>query len=179
MLEHMMFKGTEKLGPNEFSRIIAANGGRENAFTGRDYTAYFQSMEKTRYPVSFELESHVKGNCSISGVDELIAQMLDKLISNAVDFHAHSTPIVIRIQQHDHNLVLSILNQGESLPEHMQDNLFESMVSVRSKKGEAPHLGLGLYIVRLIVDFHEGSVRALNRQDTQGVEIRITLPERK
>ena len=132
------------------------------------------------YPsVSFELESHVKGNCSISGVDELIAQMLDKLISNAVDFHAHSTPIVIRIQQHDQNLVLSVLNQGESLPEHMQDNLFESMVSVRSKKGEAPHLGLGLYIVRLIVDFHEGSVRALNRQDTKGVEIRITLPELK
>lgn len=46
MLEHMMFKGTEKHPPGEFSRIIAANGGRENAFTGQDYTAYFQSLEK-------------------------------------------------------------------------------------------------------------------------------------
>ena len=45
-LEHMMFKGTENLAPNEFSRIIAANGGRENAFTGRDYTAYFQTMDE-------------------------------------------------------------------------------------------------------------------------------------
>ena len=57
VLEHMMFKGTKKHGPGEFSRIIAENGGRENAFTGRDYTAYFQSLEKGRLPVAFELES--------------------------------------------------------------------------------------------------------------------------
>lgn len=47
LLEHMMFKGTDKLAPGEFSRIIAANGGDENAFTGRDYTAYFQTDRKS------------------------------------------------------------------------------------------------------------------------------------
>lgn len=57
MLEHMMFKGTKKHKPGEFSRIIAENGGDENAFTGRDYTAYFQTLEKSRLPVSFELEA--------------------------------------------------------------------------------------------------------------------------
>jgi zinc protease len=57
VLEHMMFKGTEKHGPGEFSRIISENGGRENAFTSRDYTAYFQSLEKSRLPVAFELEA--------------------------------------------------------------------------------------------------------------------------
>ncbi|HLF98657.1 MAG TPA: pitrilysin family protein [Methylococcaceae bacterium] len=57
ILEHMMFKGTEKHPPGEFSRIIAANGGRENAFTGADYTAYFQTLEKSRLEVSFELEA--------------------------------------------------------------------------------------------------------------------------
>ena len=57
MLEHMMFKGTEKHPPGEFSRIISANGGNENAFTGQDYTAYFQTLEKSRLPVSFELEA--------------------------------------------------------------------------------------------------------------------------
>jgi zinc protease len=56
-LEHMMFKGTENLAPKEFSRIIASNGGRENAFTGRDYTAYFQTMEADRLEVSFRLEA--------------------------------------------------------------------------------------------------------------------------
>ena len=66
VLEHMMFKGTQKLAPNEFSKIIAENGGRENAFTGRDYTAYFQTMEKRRLPVSFELEADRMRNIIIS-----------------------------------------------------------------------------------------------------------------
>lgn len=57
VLEHMMFKGTKKHPPGEFSRIIAANGGRENAFTGRDYTAYFQTLSKDRLEVSFEMEA--------------------------------------------------------------------------------------------------------------------------
>lgn len=57
MLEHMMFKGTDKHKPGEFSRIIAENGGDENAFTGTDYTAYFQTMNASRLEVSFELEA--------------------------------------------------------------------------------------------------------------------------
>ncbi|MBB1125106.1 M16 family metallopeptidase [Thiospirillum jenense] len=57
LLEHMMFKGTEKVGPGEFSRIIAENGGDENAFTSRDYTAYFQTIATDRLAIAFELEA--------------------------------------------------------------------------------------------------------------------------
>ena len=57
VLEHMMFKGTETYPPGEFSRIIAENGGSENAFTSQDYTTYFQRMEKSRLPISLELEA--------------------------------------------------------------------------------------------------------------------------
>ena len=56
-LEHMMFKGTEKYATGEFSRIISENGGRENAFTGADYTAYFQTLESSRLSISMELEA--------------------------------------------------------------------------------------------------------------------------
>ncbi|MGR9034984.1 MAG: M16 family metallopeptidase [Gammaproteobacteria bacterium] len=57
MLEHMMFKGTDKHPAGEFSKIIAENGGEENAFTSHDYTAYFQTMEASRLAISFELEA--------------------------------------------------------------------------------------------------------------------------
>jgi zinc protease len=57
MLEHMMFKGTATHPPGEFSRIMAANGASENAFTSTDYTAYFQTIAKNRLSVSFELEA--------------------------------------------------------------------------------------------------------------------------
>jgi zinc protease len=57
MLEHMMFKGTERVGPEEFSRIIQENGGNDNAFTSRDYTAYFENLSSDRIQVAIDLES--------------------------------------------------------------------------------------------------------------------------
>lgn len=57
LLEHLMFKGTPNMPGGEFSRLIAANGGDENAFTSRDYTAYFQTLEKERLELSFRLEA--------------------------------------------------------------------------------------------------------------------------
>ncbi len=57
VLEHMMFKGTSHYGPNEFSQIIAENGGEENAFTSRDYTGYYELLEKSRLPIALELEA--------------------------------------------------------------------------------------------------------------------------
>ncbi|SMG63674.1 zinc protease [methanotrophic bacterial endosymbiont of Bathymodiolus sp.] len=72
MLEHMMFKGTDSHPAGEFSAIIAENGGRKNAFTGRDYTAYFQTLEKTRLAISFELEADRMQHL------HLLAEELDK-----------------------------------------------------------------------------------------------------
>ncbi len=57
MLEHMMFKGTAKVGPGEFSRIIQENGGNDNAFTSHDYTAYFENISADRVQISIDLES--------------------------------------------------------------------------------------------------------------------------
>jgi len=65
VLEHMMFKGSERLAPGEFSRIIAAHGGRENAFTGRDYTAYYQTLARDRLAIAFELEAERMRNLTL------------------------------------------------------------------------------------------------------------------
>ncbi|MGE0861049.1 MAG: M16 family metallopeptidase [Gammaproteobacteria bacterium] len=56
-LEHMMFKGTKRHGPGQFSTLVAANGGRHNAFTSTDYTAYYQEWSADKVPLSFELEA--------------------------------------------------------------------------------------------------------------------------
>lgn len=57
VLEHMMFKGTKKVPDGEFSRLIAEAGGKENAFTGMDYTSYFQQLEKSHLALAFRLEA--------------------------------------------------------------------------------------------------------------------------
>lgn len=61
-LEHMMFKGTKSLKPGEFSRRVAALGGRENAFTSKDYTAYFEQIEKSKLEAVMALEADRMAN---------------------------------------------------------------------------------------------------------------------
>ncbi|MBE9563703.1 MAG: insulinase family protein [Proteobacteria bacterium] len=65
VLEHMMFKGTEKHPSGEFSEIIAANGGEENAFTGQDYTAYFQKIANDRLEICLEMEADRMRNLTL------------------------------------------------------------------------------------------------------------------
>ena len=64
-LEHLMFKGTEKLGPGQFSKIIARNGGQDNAFTGNDSTTYFQSVAKDRLPLVMDMEADRMANLKL------------------------------------------------------------------------------------------------------------------
>jgi zinc protease len=72
-LEHLMFKGTEKLGPREFSRIVAANGGTDNAFTSYDYTAYVQRIASDRLEMLMEMEADRMVNLSIEE-DEVVTE---------------------------------------------------------------------------------------------------------
>jgi len=62
LLEHMMFKGTKRFGPEQFSRIIQENGGNDNAFTSADYTAYFENLSADRVGVAVEMEADRMAN---------------------------------------------------------------------------------------------------------------------
>ena len=66
VLEHMMFKGTRTLGPGEFSKRVAALGGRDNAFTSKDYTGYFQQVHKSRLGEVMALEADRMANLVLS-----------------------------------------------------------------------------------------------------------------
>ena len=69
VLEHMMFKGTDKVKAGEFSRLVAAVGGRENAFTSRDYTAYFQQVEKSKLEEVIKLEADRMSNLNFDDAE--------------------------------------------------------------------------------------------------------------
>jgi two-component system, OmpR family, sensor histidine kinase ChvG len=111
------------------------------------------------------------------GAPDLIAQMLDKLIANALEFSNPSSAVLVRLFRDDNMISLQVLNEGPPLPADMKDRLFESMVSVRPAQYDAePHLGLGLYIVRLIAEFHGALASADNREDAGGVVINVRFP---
>ncbi|MGB1261344.1 MAG: proteobacterial dedicated sortase system histidine kinase [Cognaticolwellia sp.] len=134
------------------------------------------------YPqIDFRFTAIVEGKYQLLGSPEHIAQLLDKVIANAVEFSNDEKVAVSFITQNDNQSVsLTISNNGELLPEQMNEQLFDSMVSVRQKhNNEQPHLGLGLYIARLICQFHSGSIKAENKPNQQGVDLSITLPVTK
>ena len=113
---------------------------------------------------------------SMRGAPDLIAQMLDKLVANAIDFHRPGSDIEITLQANLTTAEIIIGNDGPGLPQEMKERLFDSMVSVRPRQGgNEAHLGLGLYIVRLIAEFHHGAACLENRGDGNGVNARITL----
>jgi len=126
-----------------------------------------------QHTLKLELPS---GEVIFNGAPEMIAQMLDKLVANAVEFSAAGTPIVVRLERGDTDLRLSVENEGPLLPDAMGGRLFDSMVSVRGDQvSDAPHLGLGLYIVRLIAEAHRGRAMAQNREDGRGVVVSVAL----
>ncbi|MDP1899429.1 MAG: pitrilysin family protein [Rubrivivax sp.] len=112
VLEHMMFKGTQDVPPGEFSKKIAAAGGRENAFTSRDHTAYFQQMQRDRLELAMQLEADRMTNLVIS--DELFAKEIqvvmeerrlrtddqpqsvvyERLMASAYQTHPYRRPII-------------------------------------------------------------------------------------
>jgi len=138
-------------------------------------TNIFQAYQDIYPKVNFQLNAS-KEVVLFWGSPELIAQMIDKLISNAVDFHDQKSQIEVSVVRNDTTCIIGIKNSGQPLPEGLELQLFQPMVSKRShnEHDQTPHLGLGLYIVKLITDRHKGLVRATNWQ--QGVEISVELP---
>src|SRR5262249_21203941 len=65
VLEHMMFKGTRRVGPDEFSRLVAEAGGRDNAFTNTDHTVYHEQVHRDRLPFVMRLEADRMANLAI------------------------------------------------------------------------------------------------------------------
>ncbi len=133
----------------------------------------FQSL----YPkniVNFDCQKELSSAIVFASA-ELLQQMLDKVMANAADFTPSGERIEIRLHCDNGHYYLDVINEGSELPVFVNNQLFDAMVSQRKGEQSEPHLGLGLYIVRLVVEKHHGLVRAENTKDKM-VRIRITLP---
>jgi len=123
------------------------------------------------------LQVHVPdGQTPLRCAPDLLAQALDKLVDNAMSLSGEKDAVSLILRPGEGCFELCVRNTGSSLPRELQERLFDSLVSMREKRGTEPHLGLGLYIVRLVAEAHNGRVSALELPGNGGVEFRITLP---
>ena len=116
------------------------------------------------------------GPIMLHGAPDLIVQMLDKLIDNAVDFSPPEATITVRLRLEPVAVLIEVENPGPPLPPHLQGRLFESLWQSRPDGDSRPHFGLGLYIVRLIAEFHGGEATATSLPGEAGARVSVRLP---
>jgi len=116
------------------------------------------------------------GPIMLHGAPDLIVQMLDKLIDNAVDFSPPEATITVRLRLEPVAVLIEVENPGPPLPAHLQGRLFESLWQSRPDGDSRPHFGLGLYIVRLIAEFHGGEAAATSLPGEAGARVSVRLP---
>jgi two-component system sensor histidine kinase ChvG len=116
-----------------------------------------------------------EGSLILSGAPDLIMQLLDKLIDNAVDFSPAGATITVRLRAESQAAVLEVENPGPPLRPDVERRLFESLWQSRPDGDSRPHFGLGLYIVRLIAEFHGGEAAAMSLPNGAGVRFSVRL----
>lgn len=113
---------------------------------------------------------------TLLGSPELFAQMLDKIIANAIEFSPVDSCIELKLETLDNKVTLSIKNIGPLLPQNMQNQLLDSMVSVRiQQNSQQPHLGLGLYIAKIVAEYHGAKLTINDLTDHSGVEVKLVI----
>jgi len=112
------------------------------------------------------------------GIENRLEQVLANLLDNAVSFSPKNSEILISTQSDKGNIIVKIKDSGPGFSEVNTEKIFKRFYSNRPEKfGE--HSGLGLNIVKSIVEMHGGSVRALNRSDIKrGAQVELELPKR-
>ena len=115
-------------------------------------------------------------NYYILGIENRIEQVIANLLDNAISFSHVNSKILIEIDENKNKFLVTFKDQGPGFKEKNIENIFNRFYSNRPKNfGE--HSGLGLNIVKNIIELHKGKIKALNRINVKGAKIEVTLPK--
>lgn len=140
---------------------------------------YFNDVQASQAPGLVVIEDQLsKRDLNVMADGFLLEQLLDKLIDNALSFNNTACPIRIRLVNTAKQISVEVINCGPLLPDGFETQIFEGMVSMRPpNQTDETHLGLGLYLARLIAEFHQAGLQASNWQQAglQGVRFKLSL----
>ena len=138
----------------------------------------FNSIYETKRGIKVEFED--KGNLkeyTISGIENRIEQIIANLLDNSISFSSDNKKILVQIKRdNNQNILLKVVDEGQGFKEKDTDKIFKRFYSNRPEKfGE--HSGLGLNIVKNLVDLHGGSIKASNNLNQKGANVEIIFPK--
>ena len=136
----------------------------------------FKSIYGAKRGIDIFYKNDGKNKYFINGIENRIEQIIANLLDNAISFSKDNSEIIVNVSKDTKNIILDVLDQGQGFKEKNTDKIFRRFYSNRPDKF-GQHSGLGLNIVKNLVDLHNGSIIASNRADQKGASMKIMFPK--
>ena len=139
----------------------------------------FNSIYKLKRGIKISYENDKKNKYFINGIENRIEQIVANLLDNAVSFSENNKEVVVRVSKSvDNKVIINILDEGEGFKENDTNKIFKRFYSNRPDKF-GQHSGLGLNIVKNLVELHNATIKASNRANQKGANMEIIFPKSK
>ena len=136
----------------------------------------FNNIYKLKRGIEISYKSDGKNKYFINGIENRIEQIIANLLDNAISFSEDNQNVLVKVSKQDNNKVsINILDEGRGFKEKDTNKIFKRFYSNRPDKF-GQHSGLGLNIVKNLVDLHNASIKASNREDRKGANMEIIFP---
>jgi two-component system sensor histidine kinase ChvG len=137
----------------------------------------FNNIHKVKSGINIAYSNDNKNKYLINGIENRIEQIIANLLDNAISFSENNKNIIVKVSKSDDqkNIIIEVLDEGQGFKEKDTNKIFKRFYSNRPEKF-GQHSGLGLNIVKNLVDLHNGSIKAFNRVDKKGARMEVILP---
>ena len=136
----------------------------------------FNNLHKLKKGIKISYENDGKNKYFINGIENRIEQIIANLLDNAISFSEEDKDVLVKVSKSsDKQVVINILDEGQGFKESDTNKIFKRFYSNRPDKF-GQHSGLGLNIVKNLVDLHNASIKASNREDRKGANMEIIFP---
>jgi len=137
----------------------------------------FNNLYKLKRGIQISYQNDGKGRYFINGIENRIEQIVANLLDNAISFSENDKDVLVKVSKlEDNKVMVNILDQGQGFKEKDTNKIFKRFYSNRPDKF-GQHSGLGLNIVKNLVDLHNATIRAHNRTDQKGASMEIIFPK--
>ena len=136
----------------------------------------FNNIYKVKRGINITYKNDGKNQYFINGIENRIEQIIANLLDNAISFSEDNKNIIVNVSKsNDNKIIIDVLDEGQGFKEKDTNKIFKRFYSNRPEKF-GQHSGLGLNIVKNLVDLHNGSIKAFNRVDKKGARMEVILP---
>tara|TARA_Y100000590_G_scaffold411915_1_gene506390 strand:- start:1410 stop:1910 length:501 start_codon:yes stop_codon:yes gene_type:complete len=137
----------------------------------------FNNIYTLKRGIKISYENDGKNKYFVNGIENRIEQIVANLLDNAISFSENNKDVLVKVSKSNDNKVkIDILDEGQGFKEKDTNKIFKRFYSNRPDKF-GQHSGLGLNIVKNLVDLHNASIRASNRLDQKGASVEIIFPK--